>query len=49
MHVNRTLQALRRRKLIEVENRRVTILDLPALQALGEFNPDYLYLEKRPR
>jgi CRP-like cAMP-binding protein len=49
VHVNRTLQGLRRRKLIEVEKGRVNILDLPALQALGEFEPDYLYLEKRPR
>src|SRR5690242_16256966 len=31
VHVNRTLQELRRLGLVEVENRRVTILDLPAL------------------
>ena len=49
VHVNRTLQSLRRRGLIQVENRRATILDLPGLKALGEFDPDYLYLEKRPR
>jgi hypothetical protein len=35
--------------LIQVENRRATILDLPGLQSLGEFDPDYLYLEKRSR
>lgn len=49
VHVNRTLQGLRRRKLIEVEKGRVNILDLPGLKALGEFEPDYLYLEKQPR
>lgn len=49
VHVNRTLQLLRRQKLIEVERGWVNILDLPALKALGEFEPDYLYLEKQPR
>lgn len=49
VHVNRTLQQLRKRQLIAVENRRATILDLPALQCVGEFKADYLYLEKRPR
>jgi CRP-like cAMP-binding protein len=49
VHVNRTLQELRRRQLIEVENRRARILDLPRLEAAGDFDPYYLYLEKRPR
>ena len=49
VHINRTLQALRRQDLVRVENRRVDILDLPGLKSLGEFDPDYLYLEKRPR
>ena len=49
VHVNRTLQALRRQGLIQVENRRATILDLESLQSAGEFDPDYLILEKRPR
>jgi CRP-like cAMP-binding protein len=49
VHVNRTLQGLRRRNLIEVEKGWVTILDLPGLMALGEFENDYLYLDKRPR
>ena len=49
VHVNRTLQELRRRQLIEVENRRVKILDLPRLKSEGDFDPYYLYLEKRPR
>jgi CRP-like cAMP-binding protein len=46
VHVNRTLQELRKRGLIELENRRATILDLKSLQAAGEFDGAYLYLEK---
>lgn len=49
VHVNRTLQELRRRHLIEVEARRATIRDLDALKSLAEFDPGYLYLERRPR
>jgi len=49
VHVNRTLQELRRRGLIEFQSRRLTILDLPLLQSIAEFDADYLYLEKRPR
>lgn len=49
VHVNRTLQELRRRELIEVESRRATILDLEALKALAEFDPAYLYLERKAR
>lgn len=49
VHVNRTLQELRKRKLIELEGRRATILDLQGLQSVAEFDPSYLYLEHRPR
>ena len=49
VHVNRTLQELRRRGLIEVENRRARILDLPRLKSEGNFDAYYLYLENRPR
>lgn len=49
VHVNRTLQELRRREFIEVEGRRATILDLDALKALAEFEPGYLYLERKAR
>ena len=49
VHVNRTLQELRRMGLIEVENRRVTINDVEALKGVAEFDPTYLYLEKRTR
>lgn len=49
VHVNRTLQELRRRGLIEVQNRRVTIFDFDALKGVAEFEPAYLYLDKRRR
>jgi CRP-like cAMP-binding protein len=49
VHVNRTLQELRRRGLIELQSRRVTIFDLEALKAVAEFDDAYLYLDRRPR
>lgn len=47
VHVNRTLQELRRRKLVEAENRRITILDKRGLESLAEFDPAYLYMDQR--
>ena len=49
VHVNRMLQELRRRNLIRLENRRLEILDWDGLNAVAEFDPAYLYLEKTPR
>jgi len=49
VHVNRTLQELRKRELIELRNRRLRILDAPGLQRVGQFDPGYLYLKKQPR
>lgn len=49
VHVNRTLQELRRMRLVELQNRRVTILDPAGLKGVAEFDPAYLYLDKRPR
>lgn len=49
VHVNRTLQEMRRIGLIELESRRLTILDFDRLKAVGEFDAEYLYLEKLPR
>ena len=48
VHVNRTLQELRRRGLLELERRRVRILDVGALESIAEFDPAYLYLERQP-
>ena len=48
VHANRTIQELRRRNLIELGNRQLTILDCKGLQGLAEFDASYLYLEQRP-
>lgn len=47
VHVNRTLQELRRMGLVEAQNREITLLDKPRLEALAEFDPLYLQLERR--
>lgn len=49
VHVNRTLRQLRERGLVEFRARRVTILDLPRLKRVAEFDPTYLNLEAEPR
>ena len=46
VHANRTIQELRRRELIELENRQVTILDRRGLEGIAQFDPTYLYLDK---
>ena len=45
VHVNRTLQELRRDGLIELERRQLHILDLERLIDLSMFNANYLHLE----
>ena len=47
VHLNRTLQELRREGLITLQRRRLTILDLPRLKALAEFKANYLHLGER--
>lgn len=47
VHANRMVQELRRRGLIALADRRVKILDQARLESLAEFNPRYLYLDKR--
>lgn len=47
VHINRTLQELRKQGLIEVRDWRVEILDLEGLKGVAQFDPDYLYLERR--
>jgi hypothetical protein len=49
VHVNRTLQELRRRDLLELRGRRLKILDWEGLQGVAEFDDSYLYLEKKQR
>lgn len=49
VHINRTLQEMRRRGMIAWSGADVEILDWASLQAAAEFDPGYLNLEKRPR
>jgi len=53
VHVNRSLQELRKAGLVQWTGRTVTIGDREALQELGKYNPDYLHLgvtiERDPR
>jgi CRP-like cAMP-binding protein len=49
VHVNRTLQELRRRGLLDLENRRVSIHDLEGLESVAQFDPAYLYVGKVAR
>jgi CRP-like cAMP-binding protein len=46
VHANRTLQELRRRGLVELENRHLKILNRRGLEGVAEFDPAYLYLDK---
>jgi CRP-like cAMP-binding protein len=48
VHANRTIQELRRRGLVELENRHLTILDRRGLEGVAEFDPAYLYLDRLP-
>jgi len=47
VHVNRTLQELRRQKLITFEGGTLTIDNLDGLAQLALFHPDYLHLDYR--
>lgn len=49
VHVNRTVQELRRRGLLELERRRAKVLDVDKIESVAEFDPCYLNLERRPR
>jgi CRP-like cAMP-binding protein len=49
VHVNRTLQELRQQGLVEVERRQLRIPDLEALIRAGQFNPNYLHLDREGR
>ena len=49
VHANRTLQELRGQQLITLRYRKLTIHDRRALEQLAEFDPAYLYLERKAR
>jgi CRP-like cAMP-binding protein len=45
VHVNRTLQELRRDGLVELHSRTLTLPDIPALKAVAMFNDNYLHFQ----
>jgi CRP-like cAMP-binding protein len=47
VHVNRTLQELRRQQLITLDDRTLTIQNLQALEELSFFNAEYLHQDYR--
>lgn len=49
VHVNRTLQELRRDGLIELERKQLQILDLERIMDVAMFNPNYLHLDHEGR
>ena len=49
VHVNRTLQELRRANLIVLQRRELVVPDLDALMRAGLFNANYLHLERDGR
>ncbi len=48
VHVNRTLQELKAKKLIVSKRWLFEILDVPALMAFSDFDPAYLHLDPAP-
>jgi DNA-binding IclR family transcriptional regulator len=46
VHVNRTLQELRRDGLVELQSKMLTIPDFKALQSAAMFNDNYLHLNR---
>ena len=49
VHVNRTLQELRRNGLIELDRKQLKILDIEQLIDVSMFNPNYLHLDHEGR
>lgn len=49
VHVNRTLQELRRAGLIVLQGRTLTIPDMEALKSAAMFNANYLHLDREGR
>jgi CRP-like cAMP-binding protein len=47
VHINRTLQELRRDKLITLKGGKLRVLDWEGLTKAGDFNPNYLHLRDR--
>jgi CRP-like cAMP-binding protein len=48
VHVNRSVQDLRRNGLISLKGTELQIPDWPALKAAGDFDPAYLHFKRKP-
>jgi len=48
VHVTRVLQSMRRDKLLILEHRQLTLLDIDRLACVAQFNKDYLHLGAAP-
>jgi CRP-like cAMP-binding protein len=49
VHVNRTMRELREEGVVDLQGGRVIVHDRAALWRIAEFDPRYLYLDKRER
>jgi biotin operon repressor len=49
VHVNRTLQDLRRQGLVELDRKRLRLPNLQAVMNASGFNPNYLHLDDEGR
>jgi CRP-like cAMP-binding protein len=49
VHTNRVLRQLRERGLLTFKSSQVTVEDRRTLERVAEFDPAYLYLQKRTR
>jgi CRP-like cAMP-binding protein len=49
VHVNRTLQELRAKNLVQWEHGRLKVLDEPSLRRLGQFDETFLHVGREPR
>jgi hypothetical protein len=47
VHVNRTLQQLRKMGVASIERQRLTVHDWPRLKAIADFDAAYLHLGER--
>jgi CRP-like cAMP-binding protein len=49
VHANRVVQSLRKKSLLSWQANKVTLPNLAAAKALGEFDERYLHLVREPR
>jgi hypothetical protein len=48
VHLNRSLQSLRKEGLIALSQSKLSVLDWEGLKLAGDFDPRYLHLRERP-